>query len=86
MDLNDLNNLDISDIDFNNMGSWPNAAKGAVAALVFSLVVGLAYYLFIGSQTDLLVSIERKEFDLKKKRSCIHCQSSQLLSQHYLIQ
>ncbi|TQV74626.1 pilus assembly protein PilO [Aliikangiella marina] len=67
MDLNDLNNLDISDIDFNNMGSWPNAAKGAVAALVFSLVVGLAYYLFIGSQTDLLVSIERKEFDLKKE-------------------
>jgi len=67
MDLNDLNNLDINDIDFNNMGSWPNAAKGVVAVIVFALVVGLAHYLFIGSQTDLLVNIERKEFDLKKE-------------------
>lgn len=66
MDLNDLNNLDISDIDFNNMGSWPNVAKGAVAAIVFGLVIFLAYYMFTGAQTDLLVKIERKEFDLKK--------------------
>jgi len=67
MDLNDLNNLDISDIDFNNMGSWPNPAKGFVAALVFAIVVGLAYYLFISDQTNVLVNTERKEFELKKE-------------------
>lgn len=67
MDLNDLNNLDISDIDFNNMGSWPNPAKGIVAALVFGVVLGLGYYLFINDQTNLLVNIERKEVELKKE-------------------
>lgn len=67
MDLKDLNNLDISDVDFNNMGSWPNPAKGLVAALVFGLVVGLGYYLFINDQSNLLVTIERKEVELKKE-------------------
>jgi len=67
MDLKDLNNLDISDLDFNNMGSWPLAAKAIAAALVFSLVVFLGYQLFVGDQTNLLVQIERKEVDLKKE-------------------
>jgi type IV pilus assembly protein PilO len=67
MDIKDLNNLDLSDLDFNNMGSWPNAAKGLVAAIVFSVVIGLSYYLFIGEQSELLVTTERKEFDLKKE-------------------
>ena len=67
MDLNDLNNLDISDVDFSNMGSWPVAAKALVAAIVFGIVVGLTYYLFIGEQSDLLVTLERKEIDHKKE-------------------
>lgn len=67
MDLQDLNNLDISDINFNNMGSWPLAAKAVVALCVFLLVTFIGYQLFVGDQTDLLVQIERKEIDLKKE-------------------
>ena len=67
MELNDLNNLDISDVDFNNMGSWPNVAKGVVSAIVFGVVIGLSYYLFISDQTNLLVTVERKEVELKKE-------------------
>ncbi|MGX5200679.1 type 4a pilus biogenesis protein PilO [Aliikangiella sp. IMCC44632] len=67
MNLDDINNLDLSDIDFNNMGSWPNAAKGVVAALVLSLVISAAYYLFINEQTEDLVELERKEIDFKRE-------------------
>jgi type IV pilus assembly protein PilO len=67
MDLKDLNNLDLSDVDFNNMGSWPVPAKAFVALIVFSLVVFLGHYLFVGDQTDLLTEVERKEIDLKKE-------------------
>ncbi len=67
MDIKDLNNLDLSDLDFNNMGSWPNAAKGVVAALVFALVLCILYYFFINDQTEALVTLERKEVDYKKE-------------------
>lgn len=66
MDLKNLNEIDINDIDFNNMGSWPIAGKVVMAAIVFGLVVFLGYYFVVGNQTDDLVAIERKEIDLKK--------------------
>lgn len=67
MDMNSLNDLDMSDIDFTNMGSWPIAGKGIMLAIVFSIVLGLGFYLFIGDQTDAIVLAERKEIDLKKE-------------------
>jgi len=67
MDLNSLSDLDVNDIDFTNMGSWPTAGKAVMASLIFGLVLFLGHYLFIGDQTDALVKIERKEIDLKKE-------------------
>lgn len=67
MDLENLKNFDINDVDFNNMGAWPIAAKGFVAAIIFSLVAYSGYYFLIGEQTELLVKVERKEIDLKKE-------------------
>ncbi len=67
MDLNSLNDLDINDIDFNNMGSWPIVGKAIMLVIVFSLVAGLGYYAFIGDQTVNLVKIEREETELKKE-------------------
>ncbi len=67
MDLQDINNLDLSDVDFNNMGGWPVAGKAFVAIIIFSLVAFLGYYTVIGDQTDQLVQTERKEVDLKKE-------------------
>jgi len=67
MDLKSLNELDISDIDFNNMGSWPPAAKGVVAAFVFLLVCFLGYQLVISDQALQLTTLQRKEIDLKKE-------------------
>jgi len=67
MDLKDINNLDLSDIDFNNMGSWPIAAKAIVSLIVFGIVVGLGYHLFISDQTVQLTNLERKEVEFKKE-------------------
>ena len=67
MDLKDLNNLDISDIDFNNMGSWPLAAKVFVSLIVFGIVGGLGYHLFVSDQTKQLTTLERKEVEFKKE-------------------
>jgi type IV pilus assembly protein PilO len=66
MDLNSLNDLDINDIDFTNMGSWPTVGKAIMVGIVFSLVAFLGYYMFISDQMDDLVNIERKEIEFKK--------------------
>jgi type IV pilus assembly protein PilO len=67
MDLNDLNNFDVNDIDFNNMGGWPIAGKVFLSALVFGVIAFLGHYMVIGDQMDELVRVERKELDLKKE-------------------
>ncbi len=67
MDMKDINNIDLSNIDFNNMGDWPAAGKALLALVVFSLVAFLGYYTIVSDQTDLLVQVERKEIDLKKE-------------------
>jgi len=64
--MKDLNNLDISDIDFNNMGSWPAAAKVVVAAMVFVVVCFLGYQLVISDQITQLEGLETKEGQLKR--------------------
>ena len=42
-----LNQLDVRDLDLNDIGSWPQAAKAVVCALVFclTLVVGFQFHL-----------------------------------------
>lgn len=67
MDLNSLKDFDVNDIDFTNMGSWPTAGKGIMLTIVFSLVIGLGFYAFIGDQSDNLVKIQRTEIELKKE-------------------
>jgi len=67
MDLGNINELDINDIDFTNMGSWPLIGKAFMAALVFILVVFLGMYFLVNDQTDALVKIERKEIEFKKE-------------------
>lgn len=67
MDLNNLKNLDLNDLDFNNMGSWPLVAKIFVAAIVFGVVAFAGYKLAISEQQQVLVDQVRKEGELKKE-------------------
>ncbi len=67
MNADDIKNFDINDVDFNNMGSWPIVGKTIMLSIVFAIVISLAYYLFINEQQNSLVTIERKEIELKKE-------------------
>lgn len=64
--LEQLQNFDLSDLDVNNIGSWPGPVKAIVMALAFVLVLGGGYYLHL---TDKQTELERagiKEQELRK--------------------
>ena len=53
-----LNELDLNDLDFDNVGSWPAAAKVVSCIMVLLLVLGLGYQLYI---SDTLIGVELEE-------------------------
>ena len=67
MSLNiNLSDIDLSEIDFNNMGAWPKAGKIALAAVVALLVVVLSYVFLIEKQLDKLAAEQKKEQQLRQ--------------------
>lgn len=62
--LNDLRNL-----DRNNVGGWPKSAKITFTVLLFLLVVGAGWYLFVRDQQDSLEQLANKEEQLKQEFS-----------------
>ncbi len=70
-----LQGVELSELDFNNVGSWPALIKGIVAVIVFAVVVFLAWYL---NWNDMMSQLERvqarepelrSEFELKQRRA-----------------
>ena len=61
-----LSEIDINDLDIENMGSWPVAAKVIFAIILAALVGTLSYFLLIDSKIDELNSAERKETELRQ--------------------
>ena len=53
-----LKKIDINDLDFNNIGSWPGALKVIVAAVVFAVLLFLGYHFHL---KDLQAQLERTE-------------------------
>ena len=63
MSLNiNLSEIDINDLDFENMGSWPTAAKVVFAFLLALLVSVVSYFLLVDSKIDELAAAQNKEF------------------------
>lgn len=60
MNLEDLNNL-----DFNNIGNWPPAAKGALIAVIVAAVLFLGYWFDVKEQIASLERAEKREQELK---------------------
>ena len=63
MNLSDLNNLNL---DPNNIGSWPLAAKAIVLVLLSATLLFAGYYLDTSSQLEVLDKAQAKERQLKK--------------------
>ncbi len=61
LDLSQFRNLDP-----NNIGSWPPAAKGGVIALVCAAVLGVGYWFDTQEQLDVLERTHQNEDRLKK--------------------
>ena len=65
--LRELNELDLNDLDLENIGAWPAAARAIVAAMLFVLIVVLGYYYHIAHLSDRLDASERKELELRRE-------------------
>lgn len=63
--LEQLQNFDLSDLDVNNIGSWPGAVKVVVMVLVFLLVLGGGYYFYLTDKQSTLDRAARKEQELR---------------------
>jgi type IV pilus assembly protein PilO len=57
--------FDLSKIDINNSGAWPDGLKYFACTLVIVIIVGLFYYVSISGQRDQLASLEQNEASLK---------------------
>ncbi len=64
--LEQLQNFDLADLDVNNIGSWPAAVKAIVMALVFLLVIGGGYYVYLTDKQTTLERAARQEQDLRQ--------------------
>ena len=79
MSLNfNLSEIDINDLDIENMGSWPVAAKVIFAIILAALVATLSYFLLIDSKIDELNSAKQKETELRQVFRARYASASKL--------
>jgi len=58
--------IDLNNLDFSNVGSWPLAIKGAIIAVVAIAVLALGYFVDVQTQQENLERITLKEKRLKE--------------------
>jgi len=64
--LDQLRGFDFNELDVNNIGSWPAVVKALLMVIVFLLVCGLGYTLYLTDKQEALERVEAKEQDLRK--------------------
>jgi type IV pilus assembly protein PilO len=65
--IRDLRELDFSELNLDNIGSWPMSVKVVVWVLAFVLVLVAGYVYNISDQRAQLAKVEKKELQLKKE-------------------
>lgn len=63
--LDQLKELDVSDLDMSNLGSWPSPVKAIVLVLVLLLVLVGGYYLVLTEKQKALETAQREEQTLR---------------------
>ena len=58
--------IDLNNLDFSNIGSWPLAVKAVLIAVVAVGVLALGYFLDVQAQQENLERITNKEKQLKE--------------------
>lgn len=64
--LEQLQSFDFSELDLNNIGSWPALVKGIVMVLAAALVVGAGYYFYVTDKQTVLEQVEAQELELRR--------------------
>ncbi|WP_263261625.1 type 4a pilus biogenesis protein PilO [Pseudomonas sp. RIT-PI-S] len=60
--LDSLQKVELSELDINNVGSWPAAVKGVAAVLLALLLLGLGYYFHLQDlEADLNTNIAQEQ-------------------------
>lgn len=57
--------IKLNELDFNNIGGWPQQAKIGLCGVIVVVIVGLAWYLFVSDKRTELQSLESKESSLR---------------------
>ena len=57
--------LSLRELDFNNIGSWPQNAKIGFCVIIALLIVGLSWWLFVRDKRVELEGLQRQETDLR---------------------
>jgi len=60
-----VSQFSLKELDFNNVGSWPQKAKIGLCAIIVLVIVGLAWWLFVGDKRDELEALDRTETELR---------------------
>lgn len=61
-----LNEFDLADLDFENVGSWPLAVKVVAGVLVFVALAVAGYYYHIEGLQTQLAKVQNQELELKR--------------------
>jgi type IV pilus assembly protein PilO len=57
--------VNLKDLDFNNIGSWPQQAKVVFCALLAVLIIVASWFVLISGKRDELASLEQTEVGLR---------------------
>ena len=76
--LESLRSVDLSDLDMNNLGSWPAAVKVIAALLLMALMLCGGYYFYLSDMQDSLDQQKAQEETLKQQFSSKAFQAANL--------
>lgn len=76
--LEGLRNIDLNDLDFNNVGSWPAAVKFIAGLLLLIVVLALGYNFHLKDLQGLLERQQQEEVTLKEQFSSKAFQAANL--------
>ncbi|MDX1549281.1 MAG: type 4a pilus biogenesis protein PilO [Lysobacter spongiicola] len=59
--------INLKELDFNNIGGWPQQAKIGLYVIVAALILFLSWWLLVRDKLDTLASLERTEVELREE-------------------
>lgn len=76
--LSKLNEIDINDLDFENIGTWPLAGRIAVWGLLAVIIAGAGYWFVIQPQLDELDRAQAQEVEKRQQFEMMAAQASSI--------